>query len=80
MKQDDFQDKVIGFLGEQKVEHKEISRRLREVEAQAKITNGSVAELKIWKSNLNGKITILTGVFSLIMTIAWQFLKDRFTK
>ena len=76
----DFQSIVLQHLGEQKSEHEEISRRLACLETQVKMTNGSVTELKIWKSNLMGQIGVITAIFSFVITAVWQFVKDKLTK
>ena len=80
MKNEEFQSVVLQHLGEQKSEHEEISRRLGCLETQVKITNGNVTELKIWRSNLTGKITLITAIFAFVVNVIWQFIKEKLTK
>lgn len=37
-----------------------------------------VSTLEIWKAELMGKMAIVTGVLTLAMSLAWDYIKNRF--
>jgi len=39
-----------------------------------------VSVLEIWKATVQGKITLLAGIFSLGFTIMWEYFKSRFKR
>jgi len=51
------------------IELKEIKELLKATHEQAKLTNGRVNRLELWKENLNGKITVITLIASTVVGI-----------
>jgi len=39
-----------------------------------------VSVLEIWKATIQGKITLLVGIFSLAFTVVWEYIKRKFGK
>jgi len=51
------------------IELKEIKELLKATHEQAKLTNGRVNRLELWKENLKGKITVITLIASTVVGI-----------
>ena len=36
-----------------------------------------ISTIELWKANLAGKITLATAIFSLVFTLAWDYLRKQ---